>query len=94
MGKRNLTVGSVLKSKDGKSTYIQIRKDLKTPVTLQPGMFLNLASKQSQLDHASEKLESGAWDQEYYDKQVARINKIPDFVKFEVSVSIDVESEE
>lgn len=82
------TVGSVLKSKDGKSKYIKINlgKDGGS-VTLNHGDILSVESKAEQLSSLSGAVSSGKLSSELADKIAERINKIPDFVVAEVILS-------
>ena len=80
-------IGSVQKSKDAsKPDYIKISND----VVLTKGMFLNLESKKQQLASLEAAVEQGRLKEEYAVKARERIEKIPDFVRFEISVLEDV----
>lgn len=83
------TIGKVLKGKkleDGTTSpdYIQIRSDLTEPVVLTPGTYLNLESKASQLASLGNAITSGRISEENAEKVRERLNKIPDFVRFEI----------
>jgi len=74
-------VGSVLKSKTaGTPDYIKI----KTDVTLKAGTVLRLENKAQQLKNLDEAVEKGRLGEDIAEKIRANINKIPDFVRFEV----------
>ena len=80
MAKWNRTVvGSVMTGKDG-STYIKIRDN----IAFTKGQTLNLESKKMQLQSAEAAIASGKLNGEVAEKVIERINKIPDFVKFEI----------
>lgn len=78
MAYKRRKVASILKGKDGAADYIKVSED----VTLKAGSFLNLESKKSQL----ESLESARdkMSEENFEKAQERINKMPDFVRFEI----------
>lgn len=74
-------VGSVCKSKDsGKPDYIKIRDDM----SLKKGQVLRLESKRFQLDSLQSAVNSGKLSNELAQKIEERINKIPDWVRFEI----------
>ncbi len=74
-------VGDVLKDKsDPKRSYIKIKND----VSLNAGDYLNLESKQSQLDGIKKAFEEGKVNEEIFEAATERINKMPDFVMFTV----------
>lgn len=74
-------VGSVLKAKDkGKSDYIKIKDD----VNLKSGQILFLESKKQQLDNLNNAVENGKLSSDMAEKIAARLEKIPDFVRFEI----------
>jgi len=81
-------VGSVCKSKDsGKPDYIKVRDDL----TLRKGQILRLESKKYQLESLQGAVSAGKLSSELGDKIRERIEKIPDWVRFEI---VAVESAE
>jgi len=73
-------IGKVLKGKDGKADYIQIKQN----VTLKEGEYLNLESKKQQLDKVNDLLQEGILSSENALKASERIEKMPDFVRFEI----------
>lgn len=82
---KRITIGSVYKGKpseDGRpsSDYIKISTD----VELKKGMSLQLKSKAQQLQDLEDGLEAGRLSEETGEKIRARIDKIPDFVRFEI----------
>ena len=80
-------IGSVCKAKEsGKADYIKISQDF----VLTKGMYLNLESKANQLKSLTEAVESGRLKPEFADKARERIEKIPDWVRFEISVLEEV----
>lgn len=82
-------VGSVCKSKDsGKPDYIKIRDDM----TLRKGQILRLESKKYQLDSLQGAVNSGKLSNELGEKIKERIEKIPDWVRFEI-VAVEAASE-
>lgn len=81
MASKRLTIGSVVKSKDpSKSNYVQIRKDLKEPVVLNAGQYLQVESKAFQLASLKRAVDAGKLTGENASKAEERINKIPDYV--------------
>lgn len=81
-------VGSVCKSKDsGKPDYIKVRDDM----TLRKGQILRLESKKYQLDSLQNAVSSGKLSGELGDKIRERIEKIPDWVRFEIVAVESVE---
>lgn len=84
-------IGSVVKSQDAsKPDYIKISQD----VVLTKGMFLNLESKNQQLASLEAAVASGKLKEEYAAKSRERIERIPPFVRFEISVLEDVKPRE
>lgn len=74
-------VGSVIKSKDpGGSDYIKIRDD----VSFKKGDTLQLESAQSQLASLERAVSDGKLSEEVAEKVRDRIQKIPDWVRFEI----------
>lgn len=81
MSYKRTKVGSVLKSKDASQPdYIKIDAD----VTLKKGDILNLESKKSKLTSLEKNIENGKLSGELADKIRASIDKIPEFVRFEI----------
>ena len=81
-------VGSVCKSKDaGKPDYIKVRDDL----TLRKGQILRLESKKFQLDSLQGAVTAGKLSGELAEKIRERIEKIPDWVRFEIVAVENVE---
>lgn len=90
MAKKRLTIGSVVKSKDPlKSNYIQVRKDLKEPIVLQAGQYIQVESKKFQQDSLERAAQEGKLSGEVLQKARERINKIPDFVIAELILITD-----
>lgn len=83
--KRKVTIGSVVKGRDGKADYIKINGDH----VLNNGQFLNLESKQSQLESLDKALAEGKLTEEIVDTMRERIEKIPDFVRFSVTTMVE-----
>jgi len=78
---KRTVVGSVLKSKEaGKPDYIKIRED----VSLKKGDILRLESKKSQLDSLESALSANKLSAEMGVKARERIEKMPEWVRFEV----------
>jgi hypothetical protein len=74
-------VGSVCKSKEaGRPDYIKIRDEL----TLRKGQILRLESKKFQLESLDSAVSSGKLSSDLGDKIRDRIEKIPDWVRFEI----------
>jgi hypothetical protein len=76
------TVGSVLKSKDGKPDYIKISQD----VTLREGQFVNLVSKASKIAGIDKAEADGKLSEELATKLREQAEKMPDFVRFNLEV--------
>lgn len=89
---KNLTVGSVCKAKEkGKPSYIRLRGDLKNELLEaiknmdeSKGLYLNLDSKKAQLETIDSLLESGRISQDSATKWRERLEKMPDYVLFDV----------
>lgn len=73
-------VGSVVKGKEGKPPYIKIRE----AISLNAGDFLRLESKKTQLDALEAAAASGKLTGDIVESIRERINKMPDFVLFDV----------
>lgn len=74
-------IGSVLKSKDrSKGDYIKIKED----VVLKAGQTLFLESKKQQLENLDSAEASGKLSGDLVDKIRERLEKIPEFVRFEI----------
>lgn len=81
MAYKRVKVGSVLKSKDTtQPDYIKIDND----VTLKKGDILNLESKKSKLVQLEKNIEAGKLSGDLADKIREGIEKMPDFVRFEI----------
>lgn len=81
-------VGSVCKSKEsGKPDYIKIREDL----SLKKGQVLRLESKKFQLDSLQNAVSSGKLSADLGEKIKERIEKIPEWVRFEIVAVESVE---
>lgn len=86
MAKKRLVVGSVVKGKnEGDSDYIKIRKN----ITLREGEILNLSSKKQQIAQARAAIEAGKLSPDMGEEILERLEKIPDFVRFEISKLVD-----
>jgi hypothetical protein len=73
--------GSVLKSKDAtQPDYIKITED----IVLKKGDILNLESKKSQLASLEKNVENGKLSGDLADKIRGNIEKMPDFVRFNI----------
>lgn len=74
-------LGSVCKPKDeSKPYYIKVRRD----VSLKEGQVLRLESKELQLENVQKAVSAGKLSSDLGQEISERINKIPDFVMFEV----------
>lgn len=81
MAKKRLTIGSVVKSKEaGKPDYIKVSQD----ITLKKGQFLNLESKERQLESLDAAVAAGKLSEDMANEIKERTNKIPDWVRFEI----------
>ena len=91
MAKR-IKVGSVNKAKEkGKPDYIQISayqvaelKKVLNTLGDKDTLYINLESKASQLASLEAAAESGKLSADYVEKQKGFVEKIPDFVRFEL----------
>ena len=80
--------GSVCKSKEsGKPDYIKIREDL----SLKKGQVLRLESKKFQLESLQGAVSSGKLSSDLGEKIKERIEKIPEWVRFEIVAVESVE---
>jgi hypothetical protein len=79
---KRLKVGTILKGKDGKPDYIKVDND----VTLKKGEFLELESAKTMLAKADELENLGKITPEIADKIRERAEKIPSFVRFEITL--------
>jgi len=80
--KKRVQVGSVMKSKNaGEPDYIKMRD----------GKTYRLESKKSQLDSLYKAVAENKLSPEIAEKVEERINKIPDFVRFEIIDLVDAE---
>ena len=80
MAKR-IKIGSILKSKDTtQPDYIKIDQD----ITLKKGESLSLESKKSKLASLEKNVENGKLSGDLADKIRDQIEKMPDFVRFEI----------
>lgn len=81
MAYQRIKVGSVLKSKtEGESDYIKID----TEIVLKKGDTLSLESKKSKLASLEKNVENGKLSGEVADKIREGIEKMPNFVRFEI----------
>lgn len=78
---KTLTIGSVLKGKDGKSTYIKINED----VTLKKGQFVNLVDPRKQHEVL---LGLGLISEDQAAKMAERAAQTPEWVKFNLTIKI------
>jgi len=80
--KKRVQVGSVMKSKNaGEPDYIKMRD----------GKTYRLESKKSQLESLQKAVADGKLSPDVAEKVEERINKIPDFVRFEIIELVDAE---
>lgn len=91
---KRLVIGSVYKGRDGNPDYIQIRKDLTSEITLEPGMFINLTSKKQRLENIEKGEKSGKLTPEFAEELRTREDNKPDFVRFELEISLEQSSVE
>ncbi len=89
---KRVTVGSVVKSKDlDKMDYIKINPKIKDDLidalqNMDPekGLFLNLESKQSQLESIERAVENGSLTEENAAASRERVEKTPEFIRFSI----------
>jgi hypothetical protein len=78
-----IVVGKICKSKEaGKADYIKIDQD----ISFTKGDFVNLESKASRLKSLKEAIEAGRISGEGAEKAEEAINKMPDWLRFELVV--------
>ena len=78
MGWKRTTVGEIKKDKnDPKKSYLELKE------AIEPGFF-NLESPKDQLASLEEAFANEKISEEIYNKQKERIEKIPDFVRFQM----------
>jgi len=80
MALKRKTIGSIVKGREGKPDYIKVRG----AHVLKDGQFLNLESKAQQLANLDAAVAANKMSNETATKIKERVNKIPDFVRFEV----------
>jgi hypothetical protein len=80
--KEYINFGSVLKSKKDGSSYIKISKDIK----LEEGEFVNLKAPADEISRVQELMNSGKMGAEQGEKILSRLEKIKEFVRFELEV--------
>lgn len=87
---RTIRIFNVIERKDGKlaakvacDQLIAFRDGKK--IKFNKGDYLNLETKEDKLQGAKYLLDNGYYDQEKYDEKVAKINKQPDFVLFNLT---------
>jgi hypothetical protein len=80
-GKSKRTViGSIIKGQDGKTDYIKFSQD----INISNGDTFSLDSKSESLKRVQTAKESGKLSEEIAAEIEERINKIPDFVRFNI----------
>lgn len=78
---RRTVIGSVVKNKEaGKPDYIKVNG----AHVLKDGQFLNLESKATQLASLDDAVKAGKLSGDVAEAARERINKIPDFVRFQI----------
>ena len=77
---KRTVVGQILKGKEGKPDYFKASTDF----SLAKGSILNLESKASQIKKLDENVSLGKLSEELAGQIKERLEKIPDFVRFEV----------
>jgi len=78
---KRVIVGSIIKNKDSsKPDYIKMDKD----VVLKKGQYLNLESKKLQIEKLQAAGAAGKLSEDLVEKMKANLEKIPDFVRFQI----------
>lgn len=78
---KRVIVGSIVKNKDSsKPDYIKMDKD----VVLKKGQYLNLESKKFQIEKLEAAGQAGKLSEDLVEKMKANLEKIPDFVRFQI----------
>lgn len=80
-------IGSICKNKDGNGMYMKISSQ--ESIILHPGVFLNIETKKSQTESLQEGLAKGRLTPEFAEKELARIDQIPDWVMGEVFMKVE-----
>lgn len=101
MAKRRVVIGSVLKNKDAsKPDYIKLRTDAKdilfkalSSADEKKGLSVNLESKKSRLEGLDLAVKDGKMSPEMGAEIREKVEKMPDFVRFELSMYVDKVSE-
>lgn len=83
---KKITIGDIVKSKNGTGKYIKVFAD---SVVLTKGQYINVESKAEQLASLELARENGKITEENYEKALARLEKIPDYVIAQLSVMVD-----
>jgi hypothetical protein len=84
--KKRVVLGSVVKSKTPSDPdYIKIKSDF----DLKAGQILRLESAKSQLASLDEAVKSGKISEDFGGKVRERIEKIPDWVRFEIIALVE-----
>jgi len=85
-------IGKIVKKSDDKLRYPGVKEfslKIEQDITLKAGTYINLENKAYKL--ASLEASKEKMSEENYEKALERINKMPDFVMFEV-IKLDKES--
>lgn len=89
--KRKVIIGSVIKGRQDEATgklkadYIKVNGEH----TLRDGQYLNLENKEYQLKSLEDAVSAGKLSEEVATKIRANIERIPDFVRFQITTLID-----
>ena len=88
MAKR-ITLGSLYKSQNAdKSDYIKVSSNLKEPITLKAGDYIQFETKAFQLKSLQAAVAAGRLSEENGEKAKERIEKTPEFVRGELILVI------
>lgn len=86
--RKRVVVASIVSRKDNSGDYFKVGKN---DIHLKAGQILNLESKKTQLKNLEQAIAEGKVTGESATNNKARIERIPDFIKAEVSMIVDSE---
>jgi len=88
---RRVDIGSICKSKTG-GYYLKVNYNEKAldRVVLTQGQFLNLETPQEQISSLEEAASIGRVEGDWVEKKLENLRNTPEWVKFNVSVSVPV----
>lgn len=82
---KRVKVGAIVKGREGKPDYLKVYGDH----VIKDGQYLNLESKAQQLANLEQALANKKLSADVVEAMKAKVNKIPDFVRFEVVTLVE-----